>query len=75
MEDDKSLSDYGLTSTVAKAQQPAEVMHLSKMVMMMVIAMAMTAMMILGHNMISMFMFQGWFGNSWGGRHFRVGGT
>jgi transcription elongation factor B subunit 2 len=25
MEDDKSLSDYGLTSTVAKAQQPAEV--------------------------------------------------
>jgi len=25
MEDDKSLSDYGLTSAVAKAQQPAEV--------------------------------------------------
>jgi len=25
MEDDKSLSDYGLSSTVAKAQQPAEV--------------------------------------------------
>jgi len=25
MEDDKSLSDYGLSSAVAKAQQPAEV--------------------------------------------------
>ena len=25
MEDDKSLSDYGLTSSTAKAQQPAEV--------------------------------------------------
>ena len=37
MEDDKSLSDYGLTSTVAKAQQPAEVMHLSKIVMVMMI--------------------------------------
>jgi transcription elongation factor B subunit 2 len=26
MEDDRSLSDYGLSSTVAKAQQPAEVL-------------------------------------------------
>ena len=25
MEEDKSLSDYGLTATIAKAQQPAEV--------------------------------------------------
>ena len=25
MDDDKSLFDYGLTSAVAKAQQPAEV--------------------------------------------------
>ncbi len=25
MDDDKSLCDYGLTSSVAKAQQPAEV--------------------------------------------------
>ena len=25
MDDDKSLNDYGLTSAVAKAQQPAEV--------------------------------------------------
>ena len=69
MEDDKSLSDYGLTSTVAKAQQPAEVMQMTK------IMMVMAAMMTLDHNMISMMMFQGWFGISWGGRHFGVGGT
>ena len=78
MEDDKSLSDYGLTSTVAKAQQPAEVMQMTKMLIvtiMIVRMMVMTTMMTLDHDMISMMMFQGWFGISWGGRHFGVGGT
>ena len=37
MEDDKSLSDYGLTSTVAKAQQPAEVVQMAKMMVLMML--------------------------------------
>ena len=48
MEDDKSLSDYGLTSTVAKAQQPAEViMIVMIMRMILMIVMVMIEMMIM----------------------------
>ena len=41
MEDDKSLSDYGLTSTVAKAQQPAEVIMIAIIMRMNVMIMVM----------------------------------
>ena len=50
MEDDKSLSDYGLTSTVAKAQQPAEVSTIAMimgMIVMIVMIMVMIEMMII----------------------------
>ena len=50
MEDDKSLSDYGLTSTVAKAQQPAEVIMIAmimRMIVMIVMIMVMIEMMII----------------------------
>ena len=46
MEDDKSLSDYGLTSTVAKAQQPAEVIMIAIIIRMKVMIMVMNMMII-----------------------------
>ena len=76
MEDDKSLSDYGLTSTVAKAQQPAEVVQMIKIMPMMTMVMMMTMVVIIVCNdMISMIILQGRFGISWGGRNFGVGGA